>query len=75
MLVGYARVSSTGQNLQLEALEKAGCEKIFQEKKSGTKTYSRPELQKALDSVRNVDALIVMYPCVWLDAIHYKKCL
>ena len=41
MLVGYARVSSTGQNLtsQIEALEKAGCTKIFQEKKSGTKTY------------------------------------
>ena len=40
MLVGYARVSSTGQNLQsqLEALEKAGCEKIFQEKKSGIKS-------------------------------------
>ena len=46
MLVGYARVSSTGQNLtsQIEALEKAGCEKIFQEKKSGTKTYNRQEL-------------------------------
>jgi len=61
MLVGYARVSSTGQNLQsqLEALQKAGCEKIFQEKKSGTKTYNRPELQNALDFVRNGDTLIV----------------
>lgn len=61
MLVGYARVSSTGQNLQsqLEALEKAGCEKIFQEKKSGTKTYNRLELQNALDFVRNGDTLIV----------------
>jgi len=61
MLVGYARVSSTGQNLQsqLEALEKAGCEKIFQEKRSGTKTYNRPELQNALDFVRNGDTLIV----------------
>lgn len=61
MLVGYARVSSTGQNLtsQIEALEKAGCEKIFQEKKSGTKSYNRPELQNALDFVRNGDTLIV----------------
>ena len=61
MLVGYARVSSTGQNLQsqLEALEKAGCEKIFQEKRSGTKTYNRPELQNALDFARNGDTLIV----------------
>ena len=61
MLVGYARVSSTGQNLtsQIEALEKAGCDKIFQEKKSGTKSYNRPELQNALDFVRNGDTLIV----------------
>lgn len=61
MKVGYARVSSTGQNLQsqLEALQKAGCEKIFQEKRSGTKTYNRPELQNALDFVRNGDTLIV----------------
>jgi DNA invertase Pin-like site-specific DNA recombinase len=35
--VGYARVSTTGQNLsvQLEKLESAGCEKVFQEKRSG----------------------------------------
>ena len=61
MLVGYARVSSTGQNLQaqLEALRKFGCERVFQEKRSGTKTYNRPELQNALDFVRNGDTLIV----------------
>jgi DNA invertase Pin-like site-specific DNA recombinase len=43
MLVGYARVSSNGQNLnsQIEALEKAGCEKIFKEKKSGTQSANR----------------------------------
>ncbi len=61
MKIGYARVSSTGQNLtsQVEALKKAGCEKIFQEKKSGTKSYNRQELQNALDFVRNGDTLIV----------------
>lgn len=61
MKIGYARVSSTGQNLtsQVEALKKAGCEKIFQEKKSGTKSSNRPELQNALDFVRNGDTLVV----------------
>lgn len=46
MLVGYARVSSVGQNLdsQIEALKNIGCEKIFMEKKSGTSTKDRLEL-------------------------------
>ncbi len=61
MLVGYARVSSTGQNIQsqLEALEKVGCEKIFQEKKSGTKIFNRPELDNALEFCREGDVLVV----------------
>jgi len=61
MKVGYARVSSTGQNLksQIEALTKAGCKKIFEEKKSGTKRDDRIELQNALDFVRSGDTLIV----------------
>ena len=48
MKIGYARVSTPDQNpaLQLEALEKAGCEKIYQEKKSAFK--ERPELIRAL---------------------------
>jgi DNA invertase Pin-like site-specific DNA recombinase len=43
MKIGYARVSTKDQNLdlQIEALEKAGCEKIYQEKISGT-TKNRP---------------------------------
>lgn len=58
-IVGYARVSSVGQSLdiQLEKLEKAGCEKIYQEKKSGTYA-NRPELQKALDYVRKGDVFV-----------------
>ncbi|MDO9304704.1 MAG: recombinase family protein [Sulfuricurvum sp.] len=61
MKVGYARVSSTGQNLQsqIEALEKAGCEKIFKERKSGTQFFNREELQNALDFVRTGDELYV----------------
>ena len=61
MLVGYARVSSTGQNLdsQLEALKNIGCTKIFMEKKSGKQYENRLELQNALDFVREDDTLIV----------------
>ena len=52
MKIGYARVSTPDQNpaLQLEALEKAGCEKIYQEKKSAFK--ERPELIRALEDLR-----------------------
>lgn len=56
--VGYARVSTTGQNLdvQLEAL--SGCEKIFREKISGAKD-DRPELQALLEFVREGDTVQV----------------
>ncbi len=56
--VGYARVSTTGQNLdsQLEAL--SGCEKIFREKISGAMD-DRPELQAMLDFVREGDIVEV----------------
>lgn len=61
MLVGYARVSSTGQNLgsQIEALEAIGCEKVFTEKKSGKQSDNRPILLEAIDYVRDGDTLIV----------------
>jgi DNA invertase Pin-like site-specific DNA recombinase len=61
MLVGYARVSSTGQNLdsQIEALKNIGCEKIFMEKKSGTSYENRIEFQNALDFVRENDTFVV----------------
>ena len=61
MKIGYARVSSNGQNLQsqIELLKKAGCEKIFQEKRSGTHTTKRVELDNALDFVREGDIFIV----------------
>lgn len=61
MKIGYARVSSSGQNLesQIEALKKAGCEKIFQEKMSGRQSDNRTELQNALDFVREGDVFVV----------------
>ena len=48
-LIGYARVSTKGQNLdrQIAALEAAGCERIFSDKKSGKNT-EREELWKAI---------------------------
>jgi DNA invertase Pin-like site-specific DNA recombinase len=61
MLVGYARVSSTGQSLdiQLEALKAAGVEKTFAEKRSGRTAADREQLQAALDFCRDGDVLIV----------------
>jgi DNA invertase Pin-like site-specific DNA recombinase len=61
MKIGYARVSSAGQSLeaQVEALEAAGCEKIYQEKESGGSTARRFALEKALDQLRAGDVLIV----------------
>ena len=61
MLVGYARCSSATQSLdiQLDALTKAGCEKIFSEKVSGRSTTDREQLAMALDFVREGDTLVV----------------
>lgn len=61
MLVGYARVSTQDQNLDLQrdALLKAGCEKIFEEKKSGKAGTVRPEFQAALAFLRPDDVLVV----------------
>ena len=57
MKVSYARVSSSGQSLevQLEALKNIGCEKIFQEKVSGTSTQGRTQLKECLEFVREGD--------------------
>jgi DNA invertase Pin-like site-specific DNA recombinase len=61
MLVGYARVSSVGQSLdvQLAALDEAGCEKVFAEKQSGTSAEKRLALKDALEFVREGDTLVV----------------
>ena len=61
MKYGYARVSSSGQDLtiQVEALSKAGCETIRQEKVSGTSTQGRDELNTLLEFLREGDELVV----------------
>lgn len=60
MLVGYARVSTVDQNidLQLSALSEAGCEKLYQDHMSGTKA-NRPGLDMALEVLRKNDTLVV----------------
>lgn len=60
MLVGYARVSTQDQDpaLQLDALKAAGCEKVFTEKASGAQR-ERPQLQAALDYMREGDTLVI----------------
>ena len=57
--IGYARVSTKDQNLdlQLAELEKAGCEKVYSEHKSGVK--ARLELAEAIKYLRKGDILVV----------------
>jgi len=59
-IIGYARVSSLGQSLdvQLNKLNESGCDKIYHEKRSGA-TAQRPELNKCLDYVREGDVLVI----------------
>jgi DNA invertase Pin-like site-specific DNA recombinase len=60
MLVGYARVSTQDQNLELQhdALTEAGCERIFDDKMSGAKA-ARPGLMEAIAYMRPGDTLVV----------------
>jgi DNA invertase Pin-like site-specific DNA recombinase len=60
MLIGYARISTDDQNLDLQrdALTKAGCEQIYTDRVSGTKA-SRPGLTEALSHLRSGDTLVV----------------
>ena len=60
MLIGYARVSTEDQNLDLQrkALTKAGCKKLFDDKASGTRA-ARPGLDSAMATLREGDTLVV----------------
>ncbi len=60
-MVGYARVSSAGQSLevQIDNLKNAGCKKVFSEKQSGASATNRMALQEALEWLREDDTLVV----------------
>jgi DNA invertase Pin-like site-specific DNA recombinase len=60
-IVGYARVSSAGQSLdvQLHKLKAVACSRIFAEKRSGKQADSRPELQACLTFLREGDVLVI----------------
>ncbi|GJD82347.1 DNA-invertase hin [Methylobacterium haplocladii] len=61
MLVGYARVSTLDQNLDLQrdALLKVGCDRVFEEKRSGKVGTKRPEFEAVLSFLRPDDVLVV----------------
>jgi len=61
MKIGYARVSSQGQSLdtQIEKLEAFGCEKVFQEKRSGASRSKREAVNAALEYCREGDVLVI----------------
>lgn len=60
MNIGYARISTTAQNiqLQLDALHHAGCDKVYQDIASGAKTH-RPALEDMLHNLRTGDVVVV----------------
>ena len=79
--VGYARISSTGQNLdrQLGALVAEGCDRVFQEKASGKSIKNRPELEKAISALGTGDVLAL---AVWdrctrsmIDGVAIIECI
>jgi DNA invertase Pin-like site-specific DNA recombinase len=59
MKIGYSRVSTSDQNLdlQINALKKEGCKKIYSEKQSAIK--DRPELNKLIGHIRTGDTVVV----------------
>jgi DNA invertase Pin-like site-specific DNA recombinase len=59
MRVGYARVSSSGQKLDLQLERLSDCDRIFHEKVSGKSAKNRPELISALDFVRDGDVFVI----------------
>lgn len=60
MIIGYARVSTSDQNLdrQIDQLRNQGCERIYQEKITGT-SKERPELNRMFEALREGDTIII----------------
>ncbi len=59
MRVGYARVSTVGQKLDVQLDHLADCDRIYREKVSASSTKNKPELKNALDFVREEDVFVV----------------
>jgi DNA invertase Pin-like site-specific DNA recombinase len=62
MKIGYARVSTKDKqelDLQIDALTKEGCEKIYKEKASGKNNAKRPELEALLEYAREGDEIVI----------------
>ena len=57
-LIGYARVSSVGQSLEVQLDKLRGCDKVFEEKKSAV-SGKRPRLEACLEYVREGDTLVI----------------
>ena len=57
--IGYARVSTSAQDLSLQKERLADCDRIFEEKASGKRGTTRPALNEALAYVRNGDVFVV----------------
>lgn len=80
-VIGYARVSSKGQSLEIQLDKLKGCERIFRETCSGT-TDNRPELKLCLDYIREGDILVVtkldrlarntLHLCNTVELLHKK---
>jgi len=73
MKIGYARVSTKEQNLalQIDALNKAGCQNIYEEIASGAKT-KRPILDELVKNLRKGDILIIWKLDRLGRTLHYK---
>lgn len=71
MIIGYARVSDSSQNLdvQREALAKAGIDKLFEEKRSGRSADDRPELQACVEFARQGDTILVTKLDRWARSV------
>ena len=61
MKIGYARVSSNGQNHdgQVEALKAAGCKKVYSEKRSGKSTNGRHKFERLMKAIKSGDTVVV----------------
>jgi DNA invertase Pin-like site-specific DNA recombinase len=80
--VGYARVSSRGQSLDIQRNRLSFCDKIFEEKRSGVRE-ERPELRSCLDYLREGDTLVItkldrlarstLHLCQIVDQLQRKK--